>query len=38
MPLQDALDVQRALQEALDQLGVATTDGVVDLTACDLSR
>ncbi len=33
MPLQDTLDVQRVLQETLDQLGVATTEGVVDLTA-----
>ena len=32
MPLQDTLDVQWVMQEALDQLGVSTAEGVVDLT------
>ena len=32
MPLQDTLDVQWVMQEALDQLGVPTAEGTVDLT------
>ena len=33
MPLQDTLGVQWVMEETLAQLGVATTEGVVDLTA-----